>query len=574
MPKKHNKYPSIKPVNPVHPSLISSSSNHHQHGGSGSSTGQERSVNDLIQHLRRTQVTDSAKGKASASPSRVITPRTVHPLIRNILELPETPPPRPRPNARPVLGRRVRRTPGPPPPSSWLEGSSSDSQRRRTEPEVVAAGSGRVLHRLERLPGIAFPPKRSLQHTILTSMALNWTWHMDYDGTFLSELPNRMKMLLLSYMAMCSRDLPVRTRMHGLHPLFTRPSDNEAVATEPEITRLDLSGAIGRWISLRQLSNELVLSRQHEPSGEHKPEEVIPSSWDAESDSESTPALPPLLNSPTQTLRFENLRFLSLAHPDPASASWSSLLNLLSRISTLTHLSLAHWPVPTLTPNSINARIQHPTHRSLSFAYGGTDTFSAFEDNWAEASGVLRKLSRATYCLKWLDLEGCGQWFGALSWNGVGPDGEIYSSPGPEWNGSWRDIEWVGLGPGWLPEKPYTLNSDDPARSLEEEDNAFVPERPSRPLTASIHTPSASDGPGDDGALPWDVEVERAKYRQAQEMKAYENILRKAREVAKHVHRIRKEGGGKWLHFSFGGDGEEERDVLDRAMRRIDRTAM
>ncbi|KAL1964446.1 hypothetical protein VTN77DRAFT_7004 [Rasamsonia byssochlamydoides] len=564
MPKKHNKYPSVKPVNPVHPSLLSSSNDRHRHGGS--SSGSSRSVNDLIQHLRRTQVSKPAAGEGSVNSSGVV-PRTVHPSIRNILELPETPPPRPRPNAHSAIGRRVRRTPGPPPPSSWLEGSSSDSQRGRTEPEVIAVGSGQALYRLERLPGVTFPSKRSLQHTVLMSMALNWTWHLEYDGTFLAELPNRMKMLLLSYIALYSRDLPLRTRMQGLHPLFLKQSDSETVA-EPEITRLDLSGAIGRWINLKQLNSQLIIS-QHDAPGACKPEEAVPSLWDAESDSEDHPT-PPLLKSPTQTLRFENLKFLSLAHPDPASASWSSLLNLLSHISTLTHLSLAYWPVPTLKPSSINARLRHPNHKSSSFSYGGTDTYSASEGNWAEASGVLRKLSRATYCLKWLDLEGCGEWFGALSWNGIGADGEVYSSPGPEWTGSWRDIEWVGLGPGWLPEKSPIADDDGtgfPAHSLEV--------RNGRPLSASIHAPAGRGSVDDnasssDPALARDVEAERTKYRKAKELEAYENVLRKAREVEKHVHRIRKERGGKWVHFSFGGDGEEERVLLERTMKRID----
>lgn len=555
MPKKHNKYPSVKPVNTVHPSLIISSSDHHRHGGSGSHSGssapQERSVNELIQHLRRTQVSRSANGEGSINSSSVFAPKTVHPSIRNLLELPETPPPRPRPNARSAIGRRVRRTPGPPPPSSWLAGSSSDSQRK-TEQEGIAVDSGRVLYRLERLPGVTFPSKRSLQHTVLMSMARNWTWHLDYDGTFLAELPNRMKMLLLSYIAVYSRDLPLRTRMQGLHPLFTKQTESEDLATEPEITRLDLSGAIGQWISLKQLNNELVIARQHEAPRTRKLEEVVPSSWDAESDSESSTMPPLLLKSPTQTLRFENLRFLSLAHPNPASASWSSLLDLLSHISALTHLSLADWPVPTLAPKSITARTRHPTHPELSVV---------------SASGVLRKLSRATYCLKWLDLEGCGEWFDVLCWDGIGEDGEVYNSPGPEWTGSWRDVEWVGLGPGWLPERS---SFDDESIGLPvssfENGNA-------RPLAASIHAPATGDNRASfsDPALARDVDAKRTKYRQAKEMEAYENVLRKAREVEKHVHRLRKESGGKWVHFSFGGDSAEERTLLDRTMKRIER---
>jgi hypothetical protein len=392
-------------------------------------------------------------------------------------------------------------------------------------------------------------------------MASNWNWHLDYDGEFLSELPTRMKMLLLSYIMVYAKDQQApRNRGQGLRPLFSTQHEGEEWLNEDrEVTRLDMSGALGHWIGFRQLNGELMVSSSKEAqSSVIKAEGNVPSSWDAESEEESgAPPIPSLLKSPVQTLRFENLRFLSLAHPNPGSASWVSLLNLLSHMSTLTHLSLAHWPVPTLTPNAINSRIRHPALRSLTFSYGGTDAYSAYENNWAEASSVLRKLSRVTYCLKWLDLEGCGAWFGALSWDGIGPEGEIYTSPGPEWNTSWRNIEWVGLGPGWLPEG---------------EDSGEYGNSPSRSLQASIHSPlslspnrTTTSSISPDPALAWDVEEEREKYLRAKEMEAYRDVLGRAKRVQDHVRAIRREEKGKWIRFSFGGDGVEERAMLKRA---------
>jgi hypothetical protein len=144
-------------------------------------------------------------------------------------------------------------------------------------------------------------------------------------------------------------------------------------------------------------------------------------------------------------------------------------------------------------------------------------------------------------------------------------DGEPFHAPWPDWNGSWRDVEWIGLGPGWLP------SSLDPS-SREEDLYSTVRRVPAIPLTASIHAPPAGSPPSSsDPDLPWDVEVERIKYRQAKEMEAYENILSKGREVERHIHRIRRENGGKWVHFSFGGDGEEEKGILETILERVDK---
>lgn len=525
MPKKHkhSHFASIKPTSTPHPSLESSQSNtkhRDRHHGRSNASAEHRSVNDLIQHLRRTQIAKPepvAPGAASPSPPpRLAVPRTVHPSLRHILEVPETPPPRPRPDARSSstpLMRRVRRTPGPPPPTSWLQGRSTSrfmaTERGAGEEQNgssnVAGSEGRIILRLDRLPGVTFPSRRSLQHLLLKSMARNWAWHVDYDGHFLAELPSRLRMLLLSYVGMYYDHHGGYSREPGFEPLF---AGEHVPVAEPEITRLDLSRGLGRYTSLRQLSTQLFLpsDRTRTSATAKSPEQDIPDSWDAETDSEDdaevdAPSTQILRRSPGQKLRFENLRYLSLAHPAPGSANWSSLISLLSQISTITHLSLAHWPVPSMAPTySIHARLP-PTV--------GADMNSALENNWSEATSVLRRLSRTTYCLKWLDLEGCSAWFGALSWDGVTASGEVVQrQPWPDWNGAWRDVEWVGLGPGW------TLEHCSP------------------------------DG---------DVDEER-KQRLKKEKRAYEEALAKARDVERFVRNIRREGKGKWIQFSFGLD--------------------
>lgn len=571
MPKKHNKYPYIKPASTVHPSLESSNTKR-QYGSASRSTADNQSVNDLIQHLRRTQVTSPNDGPSNTS--RTVTQRTLHPSLRNILDVPETPPPRPRSNARPVGGRFFRRTPGPPPPSSWLQNQAASNESADRN-QGVSVGHDQVLYRLERLPGLQFPPKDSLQHAVMKSMAINWAWHLEYDNEFLMEIPSRLKLLILSYIATHASRSDSVSLTHTLDFLFAPP---EASAAEVGyVTRLDLSGAIGNWISMKTLSKQLLLSRKETNAPVMTSEKIIPASWDdsegsieddeLEAHSLSSPQSP-LFKIPSQFLRFPNLRYLSFAHPRRTAASWGSLLNLLSHISTLTHLSLAHWPLPTLTPNLINERITHPTMRSLSFAAGGTDTYSADENNWIEALNILRRLSRATYCLKWLDLEGCGEWFEALSWDGrTLHDDEPFQTLSSAWNSSWRDVEWIGLGPGWIPSQKVDV--DDLGASL-------IPLAASRHSPASQRQPGLARNPDDDLTSVLteqdlrDAAIAREKQRRVNEWKAYEATLSKARRVEKHIHRVRREGGGKWIQFSFGGEGVEERIILEKVLAKID----
>ncbi|RAO65149.1 uncharacterized protein BHQ10_001161 [Talaromyces amestolkiae] len=571
MPKKHNKYPSIKPASTVHPSLESSTTKR-QYGGASRSTADNQSVNDLIQHLRRTQVTSPNDGPSNTS--RTVTQRSLHPSLRNILDVPETPPPRPRSNVRPVGGRFFRRTPGPPPPSSWLQ-TQAPSHESADRNQGVSLGHDLVLYRLERLPGVQFPPKDSLQHAVMKSMAINWAWHLEYDNEFLMEVPSRLKLLILSYIATHASRFDSVSPTHTLDFLFASP---EASAAEVGyVTRLDLSGAIGNWISMKALSKQLLLTRKETNDPVTKSETIVPASWDdsegsidddeLEAHSLSSPQSP-LFKSPTEVLRFPNLRYLSFAHPRRTAVSWGSLLNLLSHMSTLTHLSLAHWPVPTLTPNLINERITHPTMRSVSFAAGGTDTYSADENNWVEAVNILRRLSRATYCLKWLDLEGCGEWFEALSWDGrTLHDDEPFQTLSSAWNGSWRDVEWIGLGPGWIPSQKVDMDDLGPS---------FIPLAASRHSPASQRQPGQARNPDDDLTSVLteqdlrEAAIAREQQRRVNERKAYEETLRKARRVEKHIHRVRREGGGKWIHFSFGGEGVEEQIVLEKVLAKID----
>ena len=584
MPKKRQNSTFAKPTNTAHHTLASSSSGQHQNVRSSplnpSSSTDQPSVNDLINHLRRTQVS-STGGKPNQP--KFVAPRSVHPSLRNVLEVPDTPPPRPRPNAFrriEIGGRRLRRTAGPPPPDSWLTGScnsGNDDDLDNSALDTAAYTERDIFYRLERLPGATFPAQNGLVHMVLKAMALNWTWHVEYDGHFLGILPSQIKVLLLSYIAVYAREQPLGRMMRGLAPLFQNPADTGHEDqdgdslyqdTDSEISRLDLGGAIGHWMTLKQLSRVLVKpQKQGSVSTQRKGKDAVPSSWEEDFDNEPESAaatettLPKTLG---RGLRFENLRFLSLAHPNPASASWKSLIDLLSRLSTLTHLSLAYWPAPTLTPNAMNARVRHPTQSSLSFAYSGTDAYSALENNWAEAASVLRMLSRVTYCLKWLDLEGCEDWIPAFNFTyeeSPSEQGVVSpSSVGPEWNGSWRNIEYIRLGPGWLPRVDAIVGlPSHQSTSTSTSTRAISPDLAqrfsSRSLAWSIHAPSGpfhEDLSSSDQDLPWDVEEERVKYRQIKELERFQEVVHSAKAAQKHIQSIRRQGRGKWVQFSFG----------------------
>lgn len=595
MPKKQKKSFVFKPTNTPHHSLTSRPRQNDR--PAGSTTSDSPSVNDLISHLRRTQARISSEHDTPTSSRSLHSQGSVHPSLRNLLELPDTPPPRPRLGARRTVigGRPVRLTPGPPPPNSWLSGDSEGSPE-----EVALATTGHdrtIIYRLDRLPGADLPPKSSLLHAALKAMALKWAWHLEYDGPFLAHFPSHIKELLLSYVAVYAvraRTQPLKGRMRGLKPLFLTDADNAETAGELEAAdvetvanidthtrRLDLAWALGYWMTFRQLSSELFIPAKSAPAvSQPVPEEGLPASWDEQIDGDSTEEVTPsaatigsIPKPISQNFRFTNLRYLSLAHPVPGAASWNSLLHLLSRLLTITHLSLAHWPPPTRTPHAAPPRMRPPNHHGPTFVHGGTDMYSGMENNWAEAAGILRQLSRYTYCLKWLDLEGCSEWIPALTWTGTDPDGLACrpGTSGPEWNGSWRNVEWIGLGPGFeypadkdllrpierhisaiqgLPAPSY-FSPSSLAGSIHAPVNAF--QNLSMQDSVDHNDPPRTPPPTE---LPWNVEEERWAYRRDKERQAWRDAVSKAREVCVEIRAIRKTGRGKWIEAFTGGEKE------------------
>ncbi|CAF9935327.1 MAG: hypothetical protein HETSPECPRED_009746 [Heterodermia speciosa] len=423
MPKKRT-FQYSKPTSGPHPSLASSSkldSSKHSMSGSDATT---TSVNELIRHLRQTQIApaEAQRSQLQEDPNA----HTVHPSLKAILDLPDTPAPRPRPGMRNSEGRRARGPAGPPPPKSWL--------KRRSEGAAHNARTSGPDHRVTdkhvgSLPGVYFPDERSLEHLVLKSLAKNWQWHTRYDQFHLASLPVRHKETLLTYIsAYNNRGIDAA----GIDLLFLDQSELDGATGSEGLTHLDIGTSVGRAITLKEIKE--ALTKRTMDGINSSGVEDVPESWDEDM---------PLIASLSMS-RFPTLTHLSLSNP--ANVSWKGLLSLSQHLATLTHLALAFWPIPSVTPNSKTAYRESPAGN---IDYGASNFYSTADDDFSEAAGVLKRLSKATYCLQWLDLTGCCEWLHVLR-----------EHDGPDWGGAWRGLETVKVGQGWIPTCLETPDSE------------------------------------------------------------------------------------------------------------------
>lgn len=412
MPKKRAPLYDIKPSIPAHPSLSSSgkpkeASHSLASGGSPKGT----SVNERLQQLRLSQGSQHAR-----APSEILNPTanpSLPPPLRNILQLPDAAPPRPRPGLR-VTGR-VRGPAGPVPPS-WLL-PRENRPNTTTDARTNLARRETSIH--ERLPGSVPLDDGSLIATTLKTIAKNWDWHLEYDQYYLATISVRYKEELLHYIRCYS---PRGVDRAGLELLFLDDAAVEDATGAEGLTHLDLSTFIGNSIKLTELRHLFSAKKAVELAEES---ESPPESWDA----------PGLVAQPSGLPRFHSLTHLSLAHPSRTTVSWKGLLELAPHLTTITHLSLAYWPIPTLAPNSKTAYRETPQGN---VNYGASNYYSAYDNDWSEAASIIRRLGKSTYCLKWLDLTGCYPWVKALE--------------RLDWSESLQALETVRIGQGWIPE--------------------------------------------------------------------------------------------------------------------------
>lgn len=287
---------------------------------------------------------------------------------------------------------------------------------------------------VNHLPGL--PEENNgmnLQNMCLRYIARNWEYMQEYERNNLIHLPARLRSLLLSNIAVYGPHEGVG--YGGLRSLLVGPvlecsmdetslgdskDTGNASRINPAIhnegfSRLDLSGAMGNSVSFNKLT-ELVEKPESLPASE------ADLSW------EETMTLGKSLLAPIPILTY-----LSLSHPSRL-ISWPRLLSFAKHIPTLTHLSLAYWPIPTLTPNARTAVMQSNTGQA--FQYGGTNYYSQSLDNdFREAAEVLRRLALRLYGLEYLDLTGCTDWLRALRWTDDGGNDR-----GLDWSTQWTKL--------------------------------------------------------------------------------------------------------------------------------------
>lgn len=370
-----------------------------------------------------------------------------------------------------------------------------------------------------------------------------------YEQHYLPALPIASKEALLSYLSLYGERSCMDFKSFKI--LFQNDQEVENSSGSEEVQFLDLTGLLSEDYTLKDLEKSLqrsglgaaVISSTADFSisgskQNDKPSMEVRDSWEDEADEGPAVVLPATLTVPI----FPNLTRLSLAHPGTA-ASWTDLLAISPHLRTLTHLSLAYWPRPSTTPNAATTSM---VGRHATVSLGGTHFYSDLDDDWHEAANILRRLSLNTYCLQWLDLEGC-TWHKALTWDlpsnapphaasaftsandeWVRPS----SSPGPDWNTVWRQISYVNLFQGWIP-------SD--TKSLQNMPAGVVPAQLMRWLREHGKKEEVKDLLGDEGAhgaVEW---VEKEKV---------------ARSAGFAIQSLRKVGGGKYCRVDYGWGGD------------------
>lgn len=377
--------------------------------------------------MRRTGLNGSPNAASTSASIPQLAP-SVPPELRHILQLPETPPPAPQRLRRIVNGRRG--PPGPPPPRSWI--SLAQSKHAPARFDTGESGAARSAP----LPGAYSPGDGSLVAMTLRRMATDWEQQRDWNRYYLYTLPSRLRVALIAFISeLYDPGLSIK----DLRLILSGPLEQELedygvekpdLATlNEDVLSIDLAGSVGKSLSLKELG-DLLFPAAKMPD----PETALQDSWDA----------PEPIMGPLQLL--PNLTHLSLA-VDPGQnqkASWKQLLGLCSKLTAITHLSLAGWPEPSLTPNAKFAKIISPmTGRAIQ--YGGTGPYSHSLDNdWTEATLMLKRLSKGFYSLEYLDLTGCADWFPALM--------KVLSDSNSEcvdWVGDWGKITMLKLYSGY-----------------------------------------------------------------------------------------------------------------------------
>ncbi|KAF9701246.1 hypothetical protein EKO04_001043 [Ascochyta lentis] len=550
MPKKHAPaYTQAKPTY-VHPSLQSS------RASSSSTPSEPQTVNERIQQLRREQ-TPRATPEQRDELTSVVSSRTVPPDLRRILHIPEVNAPKPKPGLRPrrAIGG-ARPPPGPAAPTSWLLSSrhAPDYVRKmRSQQSGSERGAPRfcMLSRVTDDEYKRLPPNRSLAHHCLRTFALHWEELSEFEQHYISTIPMALREALLSYLAAWGPKTCLDFRSFRI--LFQNEEGTGTLGWD-EIRFLDFTGLLNEAFTIGDVGKCLKRQTTQLPALEDlqiddatsikrrgKAIEVA-ESWEEEEAAEDPATAQPVLTAALMTPYFTNLSRLSLAHPG-AWASWPELLKISPNLNKITHLSLAYWPRPSTTPNAATtSMVSNITTVSL----GGSHFYSDLDDDWHEATNILRRLSVNTYSLQWLDLEGCN-WLKALTWR----SDSLYSvsrsdhdpeewqyhtvSPGPDWNDAWRRITYLNFFQGWIP-------ADN--QSLQNMPAGIVPVQLMRWLRENK----------DRGDTSWKLN----SHETGQAVTEWVSREKMARSVRAEILATRRDAEGAWCRIDHGWGGPAE----------------
>ena len=418
--------------------------------GQRNGEGASPSVNERLSELRKLEAKDAAAKKRELAESS--NQKSVPPQVQTILGLPESTPPKSKARVR---TRERLRTPGPAPPKSWLVGASGSGWSPALTVSLRGARRGlkntanetdrsrpTELLRFARLSGLEAVDgrvgARRLTHIALKAIAESWELFDDEDYPILADIPLRLRLRLISYLC------------------FYGPATNaggiEALLQGTEIlNHLDLASLVGHGnLTVKKVSK--LLTRDDRPASDGA-EETVVESWDAEEPHDQSIHPAPRLN------RAAHLTHLCLSHPGPG-ASWRELLSFSKHVPQVTHLSLAYWPWPTLTPNLATATVSGQQGQAVTA--GGSHFYAAMDQSLEEPALLLRQLSNSLLCLQWLDVEGCQQWSAALAALArMSRPAEQTVSRRNDWSTprseppilmtNWKNLAYIRWAQGWLP---------------------------------------------------------------------------------------------------------------------------
>ncbi|TKA22794.1 hypothetical protein B0A50_07896 [Salinomyces thailandicus] len=402
------------------------------------------SVNERLNQLRTADSIDATQRKREIA-ELLAQKSTLPPELRSLLNIPESAAPKPKPGFR-IRNRETMRTPGPAAPKSWLglpewwpiSSARGGGKRKAKRPvgDVCQRNRPGELFRFAHMVEGGEKPK-GLMHIAMKQLAEQWHLLDEEDFPVLTNIPLRLRLRLISYLG-----------VYG-PPIDTTALKALTAGSDP-LELLDLGGLAGHPpLTLKKLtrlleSEKVVLSQSASND--------ILESWDAEETLESS------LSSLAITSRFSHLTQLSLSDPPP-SVSWRELLSLSRHLPQLTHLSLAYWPRPTLTPHLATATVA--SGNSPAVSAGGTHMYSGLDLDYSEAASLLRQLSSNLLCLQWLDLEGCAEWMPALAVLAAASSDIDHNRERDDWGtrppvitmftDTWKNVKYIRCAQGWLP---------------------------------------------------------------------------------------------------------------------------